>query len=167
MNSPVRIRELQELLQKASVAYYVWDQPMMPDSVYDALYRELVELESQFPEAKVLSSPTQRIGEKPSTSFASIQHQVPLYSLENAFDEGELQQWRARWQRVVGWSGDPGYVCELKIDGSALALTYVEGNLVRGVTRGDGVVGEDVTPNVRTIRTIPLRLQGQDPPPSG
>jgi DNA ligase (NAD+) len=165
MDVPTRIRELQDLLQKASIAYYVWDQPILPDSVYDALYRELVDLENQFPAARVPWSPTQRVGEKPATGFVAVQHRLPLYSLENAFDQAELTQWRERWQRVVGVSGDPGYVCELKIDGSALALTYVKGELVRGATRGDGLMGEDVTANVRTIRSIPLRLLADNPPP--
>ncbi|MEN9219342.1 MAG: NAD-dependent DNA ligase LigA [Thermostichales cyanobacterium BF4_bins_65] len=165
MDAGARIRELQELLHKASIAYYVWDDPILPDSVYDALYRELVALETQFPEYRTPTSPTQRIGEHPATSLATVPHQVPLYSLENAFTQAELLQWQERWQRVVGSHRDPGYVCELKIDGSALALTYVRGELVRGATRGDGLTGEEVTANVRTIRSIPLRLLGEGLPP--
>lgn len=161
-----RLCELRQLLQTASYAYYVLDEPVMEDAVYDQLYRELQQLESQHPELIVPDSPTQRVGEKPASQFHSVQHQIPLYSLENAFNVGELQTWQQRWQRVAppGTMNSVEYVCELKIDGSALALTYENGVLVRGATRGDGVTGEDITQNVRTIRSIPLRLNLERPP---
>ncbi len=193
-----RVQELQRLLTEASYAYYVLDAPIMEDSVYDQLYRELQDLEAQHPDLITPDSPTQRVGEKPATQFTSVQHAVPLYSLENAFNLEEFANWQGRWQRVLGAQagGDrspsipqmggfkevdgsapdragqpaptrltlPDYVCELKIDGSALALTYEDGVLVRGATRGDGTMGEEITQNVRTIRSIPLRLQVENPP---
>ena len=159
-----RTRELRRLLQQASYEYYVLDAPTMPDAVYDQLYRELVELETQYPELIVPDSPTQRVGERPASQFQSVRHAIPLYSLENAFGEGDLAKWEERWRRIAG-DVNAAYVCELKIDGSSLALTYENGVLVRGATRGDGVAGEEITPNVRTIRSIPLRLHVDDPPP--
>jgi len=156
-----RIEELRSLLQKASYAYYVLDAPMMEDTVYDRLYRELQELETKNPELITPDSPTQRVGERPATHFTSVRHNIPLYSLENAFNIEELQNWEQRWRRHIPNQyniGEIEYVSELKIDGAALALTYENGVLVRGVTRGDGIMGEDITQNVRTIRSIPLRL---------
>ncbi|WP_121968179.1 NAD-dependent DNA ligase LigA [Leptolyngbya sp. BC1307] len=162
-----RAKELRSQLQKASYAYYVLDAPDLPDSVYDRLYRELQDLETQHPELLTPDSPTQRIG-APVEQFNSVRHNIPLYSLENAFDSDEYLGWQARWQRLEPDVGEAPAVAELKIDGNALALTYEDGLLVRGVTRGDGIAGEDITPNVRTIRTIPLRLHmapGESPPP--
>ncbi|BAB78083.1 NAD-dependent DNA ligase LigA [Anabaena sp. FACHB-709] len=152
-----RVEELRRLLQQASYAYYVSDAPIMEDAVYDQLYRELQQLEIQHPELVTPDSPTQRIGERPATQFLSVRHNIPLYSLENAFNVEELQAWDQRWRRQVAPT-EAEYVAELKIDGSAIALTYQNGILVRGATRGDGVTGEDITQNVRTIRSIPLRL---------
>jgi DNA ligase (NAD+) len=156
-----RIEELRSLLQKASYAYYVLDAPIMEDTVYDRLYRELQELETKNPELITPDSPTQRVGERPATHFTSVRHNIPLYSLENAFNIEELQNWEQRWRRHIPEQYNTveiEYVSELKIDGAALALTYENGLLVRGVTRGDGIMGEDITQNVRTIRSIPLRL---------
>lgn len=157
-------QELRQLLQKASYAYYALDHPIMEDSVYDQLYQALLALETQYPELVTSDSPTQRVGERPATQFASVQHSIPLYSLENAFTLEELNRWQERWQRQQAGAEAQSYVCELKIDGSALALTYEKGVLVRGATRGDGVAGENITPNVRTIRSIPLRLNLAHPP---
>jgi DNA ligase (NAD+) len=174
-----RVEELRQLLQQASYAYYVLDNPIMEDAVYDQLYRELQQLETHYPEMITADSPTQRVGEKPATQFPSARHKIPLYSLENAFNIEELKVWQERWWRHApseeqgkqGKQGEnspltPLYVCELKIDGSALALSYENGVLVRGATRGDGITGEDITQNVRTIRSIPLRLNLENPPPS-
>lgn len=172
-----RVQELRQLVQSASYAYYVLDNPIMEDAVYDKLYRELQDLETQHPELVTPDSPTQRVGEKPASQFSSVRHNIPLYSLENAFNIEEFAKWQERWQRYapsltpLPKEGELGkvegfeYVCELKIDGNALALTYENGVLVRGVTRGDGVTGEDITQNVRTIRAIPLRLNVENPPP--
>ncbi|MGJ3252161.1 MAG: NAD-dependent DNA ligase LigA [Elainellaceae cyanobacterium] len=159
-----RASELRELIQEASYAYYVLDDPIMEDSVYDQLYRELQDLESEYPDLVTPDSPTQRVGEQPAKQFQSVQHNIPLYSLENAFNLDELAEWQQRWQRIAPDVKSFDYVCELKIDGSALALTYEDGVLVRGATRGDGVEGEDITQNVRTIRSIPLRLNLENPP---
>ncbi|MDZ8052799.1 MAG: NAD-dependent DNA ligase LigA [Aulosira sp. ZfuVER01] len=153
-----RVEELRQLLQQASYAYYVLDAPIMEDAVYDQLYRELQQLETQYPELVTPDSPTQRVGERPATQFTSVRHNIPLYSLENAFNIDELQAWDQRWRRQVPKIDSVDYVTELKIDGSAIALTYQNGVLTRGATRGDGVMGEDITQNVRTIRSIPLRL---------
>lgn len=160
INSEVkqRVQELRQLLRQASYAYYVVDSPIMEDAVYDQLYRELQQLETQYSELVTPDSPTQRVGEKPATQFTSVRHNIPLYSLENAFNIDELKAWDQRWRRIVETLHATEYVCELKIDGSALALTYENGILTRGATRGDGVTGEDITQNVRTIHSIPLRL---------
>ncbi len=179
-----RLEELRKLVQKASYDYYVLDNPTLDDAVYDRIYRELQELEWEHPELVTPDSPTQRVGERPATQFNSVRHNVPLYSLENAFNTDELKAWDNRWKRNLRESDhgdaspwrisppsssllthDPennvGYVCELKIDGNALALTYENGILTRGATRGDGVMGEEITQNVRTIRSIPLRLNAE------
>jgi DNA ligase (NAD+) len=160
-----QITQLRSQLQKAGYAYYVLDNPIMEDAVYDRLYRQLQDLETQYPELITPDSPTQRVGDKPATQFNSIPHNIPLYSLENAFNEAELAKWEQRWQKLATDLLEYAYVCELKIDGSALALTYENGILVRGVTRGDGIRGEDITQNVRTIRSIPLKLNLDNPPP--
>jgi DNA ligase (NAD+) len=159
-----RIKQLRRKLQDASYAYYVLDNPIMEDSVYDQLYRELQDLETQFPELITPDSPTQRVGDKVATQFISVQHNIPLYSLENAFNLAELKQWEERWQRQLTELNKFSYICELKIDGTAIALTYENGILTRGVTRGDGFRGEDITNNIRTIKSIPLHLNLTNPP---
>jgi DNA ligase (NAD+) len=158
-----RATELRQLLTQASYEYYVLDQPQMEDAIYDQLYRELTELERQHPALIQSDSPTQRVGAAPASEFRSVRHQVPLYSLENAFGPEDLLKWQERWQRLEP-DAQASYICELKIDGNALALTYEHGLLVRGATRGDGETGEDITPNIRTIRSIPLRLNWPNPP---
>ena len=159
-----RIKELCKLLNRMSYEYYVLDQPTIDDSVYDRLYRELQDLEGANPELITHDSPTQRIGAQPASAFTSVKHTIALYSLENAFNNNDLDKWQERWQRVEDGI-TATYICELKIDGNAMALTYENGLLVRGATRGDGIMGEDITSNVRTIRTIPLRLNLENPPP--
>ncbi|QHU98675.1 NAD-dependent DNA ligase LigA [Synechocystis sp. CACIAM 05] len=164
MTTPDRLLQLRQQLQKASYAYYVLDAPVMEDSVYDQLYRELQRLEAENPELITPDSPTQRVGEQPASQFRSVAHNIPLYSLENAFNVQELQQWQERWQRIAPTIEKAEYVCELKIDGSAIALTYENGLLVRGVTRGDGTTGEEISQNIKTIRSIPLKLNLDNPP---
>jgi DNA ligase (NAD+) len=159
-----KVVQLREQLQKAGYAYYVLDNPIMEDAVYDQLYRQLQDLETKYPELVTTDSPTQRVGDKPASKFTSVKHNIPLYSLENAFNSEELAKWETRWQRQLEDIPDFQYVCELKIDGSAIALTYENGILVRGATRGDGVIGEEITQNIKTIRTIPLRLSLANPP---
>jgi DNA ligase (NAD+) len=162
-----RVDRLRQQLQEAGYAYYVLDNPIMEDSVYDKLYRELQDLETTYPSLIIPDSPTQRVGDRPASRFVSVRHNIPLYSLENAFDFNELSQWEERWKRhlteEIKESERVDYVCELKIDGSAIALTYEKGVLIRGVTRGDGTTGEDITQNIKTIRSIPLRLNLPDP----
>ncbi len=153
-----KVAQLKEQLQKAGYAYYVLDNPIMEDGVYDQLYRQLQDIETKHPELITPDSPTQRVGDKPASKFTSVKHNIPLYSLENAFNFEELAKWETRWQKQLDRLAEFAYVCELKIDGSAIALTYENGILVRGATRGDGVTGEEITQNVKTIRTIPLRL---------
>ncbi len=160
-----RAQQLREKLQSAGYAYYVLDNPVMKDAVYDRLYRELQDLESQYPELVTADSPTQRVGERPASGFVSVKHNISLYSLENAFDMAEFAKWEAGWQRNMGSKESAEYICELKIDGSAIALTYENGLLVRGATRGDGDTGEDITQNVKTIRSIPLKLNMENLPP--
>ncbi len=165
-----RVQKLSQQLHLASYAYYVLDAPIIEDAIYDQLYRELQQLETDYPQLITPDSPTQRVGEKPATQFTSVRHNIPLYSLENAFNTEELKAWDGRWKKVLKTEdkeinySEPLYICELKIDGSALALTYENGILVRGTTRGDGVTGEEITQNVKTIRSIPLRLKLESPP---
>ena len=160
-----KIVQLREQLQKAGYAYYVLDNPIMEDAVYDQLYRQLQDLEAEHPELITPDSPTQRVGDKPASQFNSVKHNIPLYSLENAFNSEELAKWETRWQKQLEAVPETfAYVCELKIDGSAIALTYENGILVRGATRGDGVAGEEITQNIKTIRTIPLKLKLNNPP---
>ncbi len=158
-----RVQELRHLLQAASYAYYVLAAPTLEDAVYDRLYHELKDLETQYPHLITADSPTQRVGEQPISQSNSVQHHIPLYSLENAFTNADMQAWEDKCGKVLDDQALE-YVCELKIDGSALALTYEYGILTRGATRGDGVNGEDITQNVKTIRSIPLRLNLEQPP---
>src|SRR5438477_308416 len=153
-----RVAELREKIEKANYEYHVLDQPTIADEAYDALMRELRSLEAAHPELGSPESPTQRVGAPASTRFAPVQHAAPMLSLSNAFDEGELRAFDQRVRKLLG-RDDVGYVCELKIDGLAINLTYVDGKFVQGATRGDGLVGEDVTGNLRTVRSIPLTLR--------
>jgi DNA ligase (NAD+) len=141
--------------------YHVLDAPVISDAEYDALMRELRELENRYPDLRTPDSPTQKVGDVISTDFAPVEHLERLLSLDNAFSAEELDAWAARTQRLAGPDAEVGpYLCELKIDGLAVALVYRDGALVRAATRGDGVTGEDVTPNIRTIAAAPARLSG-------
>ena len=161
-----RATELRRLLNHAAHAYYVLDAPELEDPVYDRLYRELLELEAAHPELITPDSPTQRVGGTPAAAFSSVEHRIPLLSLDNAFSSEELEAWYGRLLKVL--DREPGtalpMVGELKIDGNALALSYENGLLVRAATRGDGERGEEITANVRTIASVPLRLQLDAPP---
>ena len=157
-----RVAELRERIEKANYEYHVLDQPTIADEAYDALMRELRELEEKHPEIVTPESPTQRVGAAPSTRFAPVQHARPMLSLSNAFDEAELRAWDQRVRKGLG-RDTVEYVCELKIDGLAINLTYQDGRFVQGATRGDGSVGEDVTANLRTIKSIPLTLREKVP----
>jgi DNA ligase (NAD+) len=160
-----RAAELRVLLHQASYDYYVLDRPTISDIEYDRLFRELQGLEQQHPSLRTADSPTMRVGAEPASALAKHTHLVPMISLGNAFNEQELDDWEERIARLVGDDARrAGYVAELKIDGTAISLTYKDGVLVMGATRGNGVVGEDVTANLRTLRDIPLRLHGEDIP---
>jgi DNA ligase (NAD+) len=162
-----RADELRRELERASYEYYVLDRPTISDAQYDKLYRELVELEEAYPTLRTPDSPTQRVGAEPASQLAKHTHLVPMLSLSNAFNDEELAAWEERIVRLAGDSvRKAGYNCELKIDGAAIALTYTDGVLTSGATRGNGTIGELVTTNLRTIREIPLRLRGSDHPPT-
>jgi DNA ligase (NAD+) len=154
-----RAAELREQLNYHLYRYHVLDDPIVSDAEYDALMRELRALEAAHPELVTPDSPTQRVGAPASEKFAKVRHPVPMLSLGNAFDEDDLRAWRERVVRVLGSDAQVAYVVEPKIDGLAIALTYEHGRFVRGATRGDGEVGEDVTANLRTIPSIPLQLR--------
>jgi len=152
----VRVEELRELLRRYEHAYYVLDQPDVSDSEYDALFLELRRIEEERPDLVSSDSPTQRVSGEASDQFAKVRHRSPMLSLQNAFDEAEI---RAFDKRVRGAVGEKVVYCaELKIDGLAISLTYAKGRLQRAATRGDGTIGEDVTANLRTIRSVPLAV---------
>ncbi len=152
-----RLRDLRDEIQRHEYAYFVLDNPEVTDAEFDALFLELRRLEDEHPELVTPDSPTQRVGGEASEQFAKVRHRSPMLSLQNAFDEEEIRAWDRRVRAVAG--DDATYVGELKIDGLAISLTYSKGKLVRAATRGDGLVGEDVTANVRTIRSIPLSIK--------
>ncbi|UXH42634.1 NAD-dependent DNA ligase LigA [Rossellomorea vietnamensis] len=151
-----RINELHERLNQYNYEYHVLDKPSVPDSEYDQLLRELIELEDQFPELKSADSPSQRVGGTILDSFEKVEHRTPMLSLGNAFNEEDLRDFDRRVRQAVG--EDFSYVCELKIDGLAVSLRYEDGAFVQGATRGDGSIGEDITSNLKTIRSIPLKI---------
>ena len=160
-----RAATLRKRLEDANREYYVLDQPSLADREYDKLFRELQDLEEKFPALRTGDSPTLRVGAEPATQLAKHTHLVPMLSLGNAFDEGELEDWEKRIVRLGGESvRASGYTAELKIDGAAVSLTYRDGVLEIGTTRGNGTIGEVVTTNVRTVRDVPLRLRGSGHP---
>ncbi|MEK4221721.1 NAD-dependent DNA ligase LigA [Bacillus sp. FSL W8-0116] len=152
-----RVRELHERLNQYSYEYYVLDQPTVPDAEYDRLMQELIEIENAFPELRTPDSPTQRVGGQPLEAFQKVRHDIPMLSLANAFGEGDLRDFDRRVRESL--NEEYSYVCELKIDGLAVSLTYENGVFIQGSTRGDGAIGEDITMNLRTIHSIPLRLK--------
>ncbi|ETK31827.1 DNA ligase [Microbispora sp. ATCC PTA-5024] len=158
-----RHAELAELIEEANWRYYVLDSPTVADAEYDTWMREITALEERYPDLRTPDSPTQKVGAPVSSEFAPVAHLQRMESLDNAFSQDELAAWQARAERLI--EADPGpYLCELKIDGLAVALVYEKGRLVRGATRGDGRSGDDVTPNIRTLRDVPQRLTGDDVP---
>ncbi len=159
-----RIDELREQIDRWNYAYYVLDQPLVTDDEYDAAFNELRALETDHPELINPDSPTQRAGTTVQTAFGKIEHPVAMLSLSNVYNEEELRAWAIRAQRFAGGS-ELTFVVEPKIDGLAVAVTYVDGRFDHGATRGDGFVGENISENLRTVRTIPLRLRTESPPP--
>src|SRR5213596_2081337 len=152
----VRVEELRELIRRHEHAYYVLDQPEVSDAEYDAIFKELRQIEEDRPDLLTPYSPTQRVGGEASDQFAKVRHRSPMLSLQNAFDEAEIQAFDRRVRAAVG--DKVMYCAELKIDGLAISLTYAKGRLQRAATRGDGTTGEDVTANLRTIRSVPLQV---------
>jgi DNA ligase (NAD+) len=162
-----RAAELREILGRANHEYYVLDNPTLSDAEYDRLFRELREIEAAHPELRTPDSPTQRVGAEPASKLRKVEHVAPMLSLDNAFNPEELRAWETRNGRIAAEVREAGYVVEPKIDGLAITLTYRDGVFVRGATRGNGTVGEDITQNLRTIHEIPLRLrEGGVTPPS-
>jgi DNA ligase (NAD+) len=158
----LRAEELHSEISQHDYRYYVLDDPSISDSEYDALMRELRDIENRFPELITPDSPTQKVSGQPSEKFEPVQHRVPMLSLGNAFEPGEVRDWHRRVLRLVERES-VAMVCEPKIDGLAIAFVYEHSEFVQGATRGNGVQGENVTPNLRTIRRLPKRLKG-DPP---
>jgi DNA ligase (NAD+) len=167
MNAPEeRLRELREAIRHHEECYYIRNAPEISDAEFDALLHELERLEADHPDLVTTDSPTQRVAGRPVEGFATVEHLLPMLSLDNAYNEDELRAFDERVRKVAGL-GDTAvaYVAELKIDGLSLALTFENGSLIRAATRGDGTRGEDVTVNVRTIRSIPLSLRAAAPAP--
>ena len=167
-DSAQRILELRNELDAHNYRYYVLDEPSVPDAEYDRLFRELQALEAEHPELVTPDSPTQRVGGEALSAFGEVRHEVPMLSLGNAFEEDDLRAFDRSVQNglglqggdLFGAGGEVEYSCEPKLDGLAVSLLYRDGKLVRGATRGDGTTGEDISVNVRTIRNVPLKLQG-------
>src|SRR6202047_3268036 len=152
-----KMEALRENIRHHEYLYHVLDNPEISDLEFDKLMQQLKDLESEHPTLVTPDSPTQRVGGKPREGFVKVRHSTPMLSLDNTYSEEELRGWERRVHELTG-RNEVDYVCELKLDGMSLALIYEDGRLVRGVTRGDGSVGEDVTLNVRTVRSIPLSI---------
>ncbi|WP_223668869.1 NAD-dependent DNA ligase LigA [Kangiella shandongensis] len=163
-NVEKELERLRSLISDYNYQYYVLDDPSVPDAEYDRLYRELTKLESQYPELITDDSPTQRVGAKPDSGFEEVVHELPMLSLDNAMDEEEMVSFNRRVSERLNTTDDIEYVCEPKLDGLAISLLYENGILTRAATRGDGMQGENITLNARTIRSIPLKLRTNKPP---
>src|SRR3954469_23287762 len=167
MSQPAeRLRQLREEIRRHEDLYYLHSTPEIADAEFDRLVHELEQLEVAHPDLVTSDSPTQRVGGTITSGFATVEHLVPMLSLDNAYNDDELRAFDERVRKGAGLGSAPvTYVAELKIDGLSIALTYEDGRLVRGATRGDGVRGEEVTSNIRVIRAVPLKLRGQVPHP--
>ena len=154
------IASLRDQLRDHNYRYYVLDEPSIPDASYDRLMRRLQELEAAHPELVTADSPSMRVGAEPLTEFSQVRHELPMLSLDNAFNAGEMEEFERRLQQRLKSDAPIEYACEPKLDGIAVSLLYEDGVLVRGATRGDGTTGEDITHNIRTVQSIPLRLMG-------
>jgi len=160
-DAKIRIEKLRKYIDDMRYRYHVLNEPGVTDADYDSLMDELVKLEKEFPEFYSSTSPSQKVGGKPIDKFKSIRHQSPMISLNDAFDEEEMKEWFARMVRLVGEKPlkESGFYCEIKMDGLAVSLVYEKGELKYGATRGDGITGEDITENIKTIKSIPLTLR--------
>ncbi|WP_138441166.1 NAD-dependent DNA ligase LigA [Marinobacter alexandrii] len=156
-----RVEELRSLIEEHNYHYYVLDDPSIPDAEYDRLFRELQALEAEYPELASDDSPSRRVGSIAETSFEEVVHRIPMLSLDNAFSEDELRDFDRRVRERLGAGEDIEYVCEPKLDGLAVSLHYEQGRLTKAATRGDGYAGEDITANIRTIPSVPLKLRGE------
>ena len=159
-----RVERLRAEIERHNYRYHVLDDPEIPDSEYDGLLRELQELEREHPALVIPESPTQRVGGAPVAAFAQVRHRTPMLSLDNAFASEEVTAFDRRVRERLETEREISYACEPKLDGLAVSLTYRKGSLEIAATRGDGSVGEDVTHNIRTIQSVPLRLAGKDLP---
>ena len=158
------VHQLHQELNQANYQYYVLDDPQLPDAQYDRLFQRLKKIESEHPEFLTPDSPTQRVGAQALSHFEQVTHDVPMLSLDNAFDAQDMRDFNRRITDRIRQSGEVSYACEPKLDGIAVSLLYEEGLLVRAATRGDGAVGENITQNIRTVPSIPLKLLGSDYP---
>lgn len=166
---PAQLQQLRDQITTYNYQYYALDNPTIPDAEYDRLFRELQAIEASYPECVTMDSPTQRVGSQPLSAFSQVSHSIPMLSLDNAFNDDELNEFNRRiidrlQSLDITITSDIEYACEPKLDGIAVSLRYENGILVQGATRGDGSTGEDITQNVRTIPSIPLRLQGNNIP---
>ncbi len=164
MSAMQQAAKLRQELQHYNYQYYVLDEPTIPDVEYDRLLRELQNLEDQNPELKTIDSPTQRVGGQPLQAFTQVKHKVPMLSLGNSFDQAELNAFAKRLKDRLKSSAEIEFVCEPKLDGLAVSLLYNKGLLIQAATRGDGRTGENITENIRTIGSVPLKLQGKNIP---
>ncbi len=160
----LRINELRAQLEEHNYSYYVLDMPSIPDAEYDRLMKELIALETEYPEYQSDDSPSKKVGGEALSKFEQVTHQVPMLSLDNAFDDEEFEAFYRRIQDRLGHGDTPTFCCEPKLDGLAVSILYRDGVLVQAATRGDGRVGENITENVKTIRNVPLKLRGEDIP---
>ncbi len=163
MDARLKIEALRKELNTHNYNYYVLDNPTITDYEFDIKLKELQELEKMHPEFYDAHSPTLRVGGAVTKHFETVVHEQRMYSLENSYSLEDLEDWEKRIQRILG-DAEVAFTCELKYDGASINLTYEDGKLVRAVTRGDGFQGDDVTANVKTIRSVPLELQGDFPP---
>ena len=163
-DASVRLNQLITDITEFNYQYYVLDNPTVPDAEYDRLMLELTQIEKTFPTLLTSDSPSQKVGGMPLAQFEQVEHEVPMLSLDNAFDEESMYAFEKRMQDRVKRSDEITYSCEPKLDGLAVSLLYQNGKLVRGATRGDGSVGENISANVRTIRNVPLTLRGDQYP---
>ena len=159
-----KILKLREELHQHNHKYYIEDAPIISDFAFDQMLRELQELETQYPQFQDPNSPTQRVGGEVTKSFDTVSHRYPMYSLSNTYSKEELFQWEERIRKILGPEAVISYTCELKFDGASISLTYVDGALTQALTRGDGIQGDAITTNIKTIKTIPLKLNGDYPP---
>ncbi|MEO8772944.1 MAG: NAD-dependent DNA ligase LigA, partial [Gelidibacter sp.] len=157
-----QILKLRDELNQHNYNYYVLDQPSVSDYDFDLKLKELQVLEDQYPEFADEHSPTRRVGGAITKNFETVAHEQRMYSLDNSYSKEDVLEWESRVKKMI--DGAVQFVCELKYDGASISLTYENGTLLKAVTRGDGVQGDDVTENIKTIRSVPLRLKGEYPP---